>query len=555
MARERWDKRQAFIMAAIGSAIGLGNVIRFPYQLAQNGGASFLIPYVVALITTGIPLLALEIYFGIRFQKGPTEALGKVRKNTNFIGWFAVLAGAAMITFYYTVLMGWSVNYMAKSVQGLFSGALPWSENSRRFFFNEILKFKETPFSFGALNIGSVIGNLVVWSAVFLVLLKGVKVVGKIVNWTVGIPWIIIIVLIIRGITLEGSGAGLEYYLHFDYHQILEPRVWLAAYGQVFFSLSLGFGVIIAYASYMPKDSDINANAWVISFANCATSFFAGFAIFSTLGYMAAVQGVPVADVAGDPGIGLAFVAYPSAIASLPGGIVTQALFAIAFFFMIFMLGVDTAFSLVETIVTGLKDTFGGKRVKITATVCVVGFLFGFIYCFQNGLIWLDIVDHWMSWGLMGVGLMEAVLIGWFYNTKKVIVDIDSTSGIKFGTFWIICIKYVTPIILILTFIVNFVNEFNKPYEGYNTVALLIGGWGLLITLFFIALLLQKRGDLKNPGKLLGYAIAIAGFVFSANYYYAHNNALGTVFLIVAIAIGVVTGKYVKSKEIEEVMS
>jgi len=305
----------------------------------------------------------------------------------------------------------------------------------------------------------------------------------------------------------------------------------------------------------MPKDSDINANAWVISFANCATSFFAGFAIFSTLGYMAAVQGVPVADVAGDPGIGLAFVAYPSAIASLPGGIVTQALFAIAFFFMIFMLGVDTAFSLVETIVTGLKDTFGGKRVKVTATVCVVGFLFGLIYCFQNGLIWLDIVDHWMSWGLMGVGLMEAVLIGWFYNTKKVIVDIDSTSGIKFGTFWIVCIKYVTPIILIFTFIVNFVNEFNKPYEGYNTVALLIGGWGLLITLFFIALLLQKRGDLKNPGKLLGYAIAIAGFVFSANYYYAHNNALGTVFLIVAIAIGVVTSKYVKSKEIEEVMS
>jgi len=266
------------------------------------------------------------------------------------------------------------------------------------------------------LNIGSVIGNVVVWGAVFLILLKGVKVVGKIVNWTVGIPWIILIVLIIRGITLEGSGGGLDYFLHFDYHQILEPRVWLAAYGQVFFTLSLGFGVIIAYASYMPKDSDINANAWVISFANCATSFFAGFAIFSTLGYMAAIQGVPVADVAGNPGIGLAFVAYPSAIATLPGGIVTQALFAIAFFFMIFMLGVDTAFSLVETIVTGLKDTFGGKRVQITAIVSIVGLLFGFLYCFQNGLIWLDIVDHWMSWGLMGVGLMEAVLIGWFYD-------------------------------------------------------------------------------------------------------------------------------------------
>lgn len=554
MVRERWHKRQAFIMAAIGSAIGLGNVIRFPYQLAQNGGASFLIPYVVALITTGIPLLALEIYFGIRFQKGPTEAFGKIRKNTNFIGWFALLGGAAMITFYYTVLMGWSVNYMVNSVRGLFSGALPWDNNSGNFFFNEILNFKDTPFSFGTLNVGSVIGNMVVWGAVFLILLKGVKVVGKIVNWTVGIPWIILIVLIIRGITLDGAGDGLEYFLHFDYHKILEPRVWLAAYGQVFFTLSLGFGVMIAYASYMPKDSDINANAWVISFANCATSFFAGFAIFSTLGYMAAIQGVSVSEVAGNPGIGLAFVAYPSAIATLPGGIVTQALFAMAFFFMIFMLGVDTAFSLVETVVTGLKDTFGGKRVKVTATVCIVGVLFGFLYCFQNGFIWLDIVDHWMSWVLMGVGLMEAILIGWFYDTKKVITDIDSTSGIKFGTFWIVCIKYVTPVILIITFIMNFLNEFNKPYEGYSTTALLIGGWGLLIALFFISLLLQKRSDLKNPGKLLGYVIAMAGLLFSANYYYDHNNVVGTVCLIVAIAIGVATGKYIKSKETEEVV-
>ncbi|MFC1884117.1 sodium-dependent transporter [Thermodesulfobacteriota bacterium] len=534
MARERWDKRSAFIMAAIGSAIGLGNVWRFPYMAYSNGGGAFFIPYLIALITTGIPLVALEYYLGTRYQQGPTEAYGKIRKNTNYIGWFA-LASAAMITCYYTVVISWAWNYM------FHSAGVKWAGDEKNFFFGNVLGISESIGALGGIQWPIVIGNLITWVIIFLVIFKGIKVVGKVVNWTVGLPWALLLVLIIRGVTLEGAANGLDFYLRPDFSKLLDPKVWIGAYGQIFFSLTLGFGLMIAYASYMPKKSDINTNAWVVSFANCATSYFAGFAVFSVLGYLAFSTGQPVKEVVAS-GPGLAFIVYPTAIAKLPGGVVMQSLFGILFFLMLITLGIDSAFSLVEAIVTGIKDSFNFSREKVTFWICLIGFLIGFLYATKAGLYWLDVVDHWMNWGLVIVGLLEAILIGWFFNIKEVSKDIDSTSQIKFGKLWIISVKYITPFILLATIVWSIFNEFKDPYENYPIWALMIGGWILMITWLFISFILQSRNvisamNAKAP-RFAAWLLIYAGSIFAFYIFYSEKILLAFLMLAGSIIVG-----------------
>lgn len=514
MARERWTTRSSFIMAAIGSAIGLGNIWRFPYVAYANGGGAFLVPYILALITTGIPLVTLEYYLGARYQLGPTEVFAKIKKKSNFIGWFAISI-ASMIVFYYTAIMGWSWNYLFHSL------GIDWAGQETSFFYEEVLNLTEGVQNLGGFQIPVVIGTFLTWAAIFFIIFKGIKVVSKVVKWTVGLPWLLLGILVIRGITLKGAGLGLDYFLHPDFSKILDPQVWLAAYGQIFYSLSLGFGIMIAYSSYLPKNTDINTNAWVVSFSNCATSFFAGFAVFSTLGYLATVTNQPIGEVA-EGGVGLAFIVFPTAIAKLPGGVILNSLFGILFFLMLLTLGIDSAFSLVEALVTSLRDSFKLKREKVTLAVCIIGFLVSLIYTTKGGLYWLDIVDHWMNWGLIIVGLMEAVLIAYFFNVNKVAKDIDSTSSMKFGNFWKFSIKFLTPIILLTLIITNIYNEVNAPYGNYPMWALIMGGWLPLIYLFVMSFIIQDISNHKKRIKSLlklNYALAFVVILEAALYF------------------------------------
>jgi len=535
MARERWDKRAGFVLAAIGSAIGLGNVWRFPYMAYSNGGGAFFIPYLIALITTGIPLIALEYYLGARYQKGPTEAFGLIKKGTNYIGWLA-LGTAAMITFYYTVVMSWAANYMFHSI------GVQWAGKEKDFFFGNVLGITKSIGEIGGIQWHLVLGNLIIWVAIFLIIFKGVKVVGKVVHWTVALPWALLLILIIRGVTLQGAARGLDFYLKPDFAQLLNPDVWLGAYGQIFFSLSLGFGVMIAYASYLPKDSDINNNAWVVSFANCATSFFAGFAVFSVLGYLAFTTDQPIKDVAG-AGPGLAFVTYPTAIAKLPGGAGVQSIFGIMFFLMILTLGIDSAFSLVEGIVTGLRDSFNLGREKVTFWVCLIGFTAGLLYTTRAGLYWLDVVDHWMNWGLVIVGFLEAVLIGWFFNIRDASSDIDSTSEIKFGKLWIISVKYITPLVLLIIIISSIFKELKSPYEGYPIWSLMAGGWIPLISLLFIGFFMQRLRDIPTMNekfpRFIGWLIGYSGLIVAFHMLYVADNLITPIIILVgSVLIG-----------------
>jgi NSS family neurotransmitter:Na+ symporter len=481
--REKWRGRPQFLMAAIGSAVGLGNVWRFPYVAYDNGGGAFLIPYFVALFTAGIPLMMLEYALGVRMQTGPPVAFAKIKKGLEWVGWWSIL-GAFVIITYYAVVMAWCWNYLYHSF------TLAWGADAKSFFESQVLQITGGPGELGSPVMGIVIGLLLTWGVVYWIIYRGIGRVGKVVMATVPIPIILVAILVIRGITLPGAAEGLNFYLAPDFSKLLDPHVWLAAYGQIFFSLSLAMGIMIVYASYLPKKSDVTNNAFITSFANCGTSFFAGFAIFSTLGYLAHATGVDVSEVAG-AGPGLAFVTIPTAISKLP---IAAAFFGIIFFLTLLTLAVDSLFSLVEADVTAVMDKWGFSRPRVTFVICLVACIIGLLFCTQAGLYWLDIVDHWINnYGLTAIGLAEVIVIGYIFGAKAFRKFINSVSEVKVGVWWDIMIMVVTPIILGVSLGYSFYQEFTKPYGGYPSWARIAGGWAVVVAIVILSFIFMMK--------------------------------------------------------------
>jgi len=303
-------------------------------------------------------------------------------------------------------------------------------------------------------------------------------------------------VLVVRGLTLPGSIEGLQFYLAPNFKALLKPEVWLQAYSQIFFSLSLGFGVLIAYASYLPSKSDINNNAFITSLADCGISFFAGFAVFSTLGYLAQATGKSVEEVVAS-GPGLAFVTYPTIISLLPWG---ASLFGILFFLMLITLGIDSAFSLVEAVVASGMDKWKLSRKRTVSIVCGLSFLLGIVFTTQGGLFWLDIVDYFMNnFGLVLVGLSECLILGYIFSAKRIRDYTNPISEIKIGKWWDFFVKVVTPLILITLIVMTLIERVKLPYSGYPRWAEVLGGWLIAALLPLLAyLLMRSRGRRKR---------------------------------------------------------
>lgn len=479
--RERWKSRLAFVMAAIGSAVGLGNLWRFPYICYKNGGGAFLIPYFVALITAGIPLMILELSLGHRFQGSAPHSFLSIRKGWEWVGWLALLIGF-MITAYYNVVIAWGVDYL------FYSFPLSWGDNAEGFFFEQFLHLTDSPFHLGGIRLPIIIALIAVWISIYLIIHKGVERVGKVVMWTVPLPIIFLVILIVRGMTLPGAMDGVRYYLTPDFSRLGDPQVWLAAYSQIFFSLSLAFGILIAYSSYLPSHHDINNSAFIISLGNCGISFLAGFAVFPILGYLSHVQNVPIDQVV-KAGPGLAFVVYPTAIRLLP---VAAGFFSLIFFMLLLSLGIDSAFSLVEASVTGVMDKWRIKRVPATLMVSLPGFIVGILFTTRSGLYWLDIIDDLMNnFGLISVGILTCIVGGYIFGAEKFRKYTNSVSDFPIGKWWNFCIKVITPLILSISIVLVLKERIASPYGDYPRGALLLG-WGLFFTLIIISVVISR---------------------------------------------------------------
>jgi len=464
--RGQWGSRIGFILAAIGSAIGLGNIWRFPYMAASNGGGAFLIPYFVALLTAGIPLMILEFGLGHKLRTSAPGAFAKLNKKWEWIGWWQC-AVAFTISVYYVAIIAWAMMYV------VYSFNLAWGNDTVGFFCN-FIGLSDSPFQLGGLQWKVFVPLVLVWLINYSILAGGIKGgIEKANKIFMPLLFVLILIITLRGITLPGAVDGLNYLFTPDFSKIMSGRVWVAAYGQIFFTLSIAFAIMIAYSSYLPKKSDIVNNGFITALGNCGFSLLAGIGVFSILGYMAQTQGVGVEEVA-KAGVGLAFFVFPQAINTLPG---MNGLFGVLFFGCLVFAGLSSSMSIIEAFTSGLIDKFALPRKKALNWACGVGFIISVIFATGAGLYILDIVDHFINnYGVALAGLVEAVVLGWFFNLEIIRKHINPISDFQVGNWWNICIKYVTPILLGIMTLLNIYEDFAHPYEGYPANALIVEG-------------------------------------------------------------------------------
>ena len=484
MKRARWASRTVFLFVAIGSAVGLGNVWRFPYLTYKFGGGAFLIPYLIALFVIGIPLLILEFAIGQKIQQGAIGSFKKMNPRLRGIGFGAIFSGFIVVV-YYAVVMAWSLIFFIDS----FKAKLPWADDSQAFFFDRVLQISGSVNNIGGINWHVFFALLIIWIIIYFCVWKGVKSVGKVVMITMPLPVILLALLFIRGITLDGALIGIYYYLRPDFSALFSSEIWLAAASQIFFTLSLAFGIMIAYASYNKAREDIKGDAYITALTNSGISLFAGFVVFSVLGYMATATSVGVDEVVAS-GPGLVFAVFPQALSLMP----LAWFFSALFFLTLLSLGVDSAFSLVEAVNITIADKFKKVKVKhIAFAVCSVAFLLGILFTTNAGLYFLDIVDHFITnFGLVIVGIFECIAVGWIYGADKLRKYINSVSKRKIGKWWDFQIKYLIPLILIILVVTQFLTEIKGPYGGYPLWAISIG-WATIAFPIIISICLAFK--------------------------------------------------------------
>uniref|UniRef100_A0A3Q3LBR8 Transporter n=1 Tax=Mastacembelus armatus TaxID=205130 RepID=A0A3Q3LBR8_9TELE len=509
--------KREYILSTIGYAVGLGNIWRFPYLAYKNGGGAFLIPYFVMLVVTGIPLFFMESAFGQFCSQGPIN-IWRAVPILQGVG-VAMVMVTLIVSIYYNVIIAYSLYYMFASFQSPlpWSSCLSWADSNCSItpIVNSsvlVANWTQENTTFSSSNMTTVPGQSpseqywdcvalqrssglgetgrVVWhlalclllssTLVAAALIRGIKSSGKVVYFTATFPYVVIVILLVRGVTLEGARDGIEFYIgsQSNLTKLTDAQVWKDAATQTFYSLSIGWGGVMTLASYNNFHNNVFKDSFVVTLTNAGTSVLAGFAIFSILGHMAQIYKMPVEEVVKE-GFGLAFIAYPDALSKLP----ISPLWSILFFFMLFTVGLDSQFAGIEVITTCLLDafpkTFKTKRALLTITTCAILYFLGLPCVTQAGIYWVTLIDQYVaSWVLLILALLEIIGVCYIYGGNRFIKDIEMMLGNKSFTFWLwwrACWFFISPCIIVI--LVWSLMAFTPP--SYGTVP--FPAWGLAL--------------------------------------------------------------------------
>ncbi|XP_069468964.1 sodium- and chloride-dependent neutral and basic amino acid transporter B(0+)-like isoform X2 [Ambystoma mexicanum] len=453
---------------------------------SQPGCGAFLIPYVIMLVLSGIPLFFMESSLGQFASLGPV-LVWRVVPIVQGVGITMVLI-STLVSIYYNVIVAYSLYYLFASFQKI----LPWSDcfewadkmcskhlkdtcnttsgangtlstnftsgmddnvtciinetnaptlelPSKQYWDKVALRRSRGLDDTGVVLWHLTLCNLLAWILVAAALYKGIKSSGKVVYFTAVFPYVVLLILLVRGATLEGAGEGIAYYIgaKSNVTKLYEAEVWKDAATQIFYSYCIAWGGLATYSSYNKFHNNCFLDSVFVCIINGLTSLLAGFTIFSILGHMAHVLDTPVSKVA-DAGFGLAFVAYPEALTKLP----ISPLWSILFFFMLLTLGFDSQFSNVEILTTSIQDAFPNVmkrfRIYITSGCCMVLFLLGIPCVTQAGIYWVNLIDYYCGgWTLLIAALIEVLAISWIYGANSFIKDIEMMIGKKHWIFWL----------------------------------------------------------------------------------------------------------------------
>ncbi|EDL37057.1 sodium-dependent neutral amino acid transporter B(0)AT3 isoform 6 [Mus musculus] len=523
--RPKWDNKLQYLLSCIGFAVGLGNIWRFPYLCQTHGGGAFLIPYFIALVFEGIPLFYIELAIGQRLRRGSIGVWKTISPYLGGVG-LGCFSVSFLVSLYYNTVLLWVLWFFLNS----FQHPLPWStcplDLNRTGFVQECQSSGTVSYFWyrQTLNITSDISNtgtiqwklflclVACWSTVYLCVIRGIESTGKVIYFTALFPYLVLTIFLIRGLTLPGATEGLIYLFTPNMKTLQNPRVWLDAATQIFFSLSLAFGGHIAFASYNPPRNNCEKDAVIIALVNSMTSLYASIAIFSVMGFKASndygrcldrnilslinefdlpelsisrdeypsvlmyLNATQTARVAQLPlktchledfldksasGPGLAFIVFTEAVLHMPGASV----WSVLFFGMLFTLGLSSMFGNMEGVITPLLDMGilpKGIPKEVMTAIC---------FTLQSGGYWLEIFDSFAaSLNLIIFAFMEVVGVIHIYGMKRFCDDIEWMTGRRPGLYWQVTWRVVSPMLLFGIFLSYIVLLIQTPpsYKAWN---------------------------------------------------------------------------------------
>ena len=516
--RGEWGNHYEYFLTSLGLAVGLGNVWRFPYVCYQNGGGTFLIPYLLCLLLCGLPLYFVEMILGQYTATSCTKVFARLAPGLKGLG-YGMLAVPTMMTFYYTVIMAWSFYYMFMG----FRAELPWkscnssvllniaSENCYSKYDNDFCAEDETFWNkscrptanlpevvvritpseeffkrkmLGQTSIGvvdtwesygdcqwEVLGCLALcWIIIAISLVRGMQSYGKLTYFITLFPYVVLTTFLIMGSQKNGFKEGITgFYMNADWDRLFSDfDVWVAACTQIFYSLGVGVGSQLLLCSYNKFDNNCHRDAWLIGLGNSVTSIYAGFVVFGTLGTLAYNNNVPIESVITE-GAGLTFQAYPEAIASMPAA----PFFSFLFFFMLCLLAMSSIVGMWEPTVAAVLDELPKLR-KYRSLVyvisCFVAFLGGVSCCFPSGIFMFNLLNDHTANTVLYVALIEIVLVAWFYGVDRFLDNVKEMNiwmPVPLRYFWKVCWVFITPVLCLSITLIGFSTRKKDQNEGY----------------------------------------------------------------------------------------
>nr|AAO39513.1 RE33779p [Drosophila melanogaster] len=527
-ARDNWGSSLEFLMSCIALSVGLGNVWRFPFTALENGGGAFLIPYLVVLFVVGKPIYYMEMLLGQFSSRGIVQVFDFAPLMRG-VGYAQLLALGVLAT-YYASVMALTLRYFFDS----FASELPWSfcreewgdgcvsasggqplqgqlsrnfSSSTQLYLQRIVLNETDSLEKG---IGYPSGSLALmlgisWLTVTLIIIRGVKSSGKAAYVLALFPYVVMFILLVRALTLPGAYDGVMYFLTPQWEKLLEPQVWYNAVTQVFFSLAVCFGVIIMYSSYNRFGHNVYRDANIVTTLDTFTSLLSGVIIFGILGNLAHESGTKDIASVVKAGPGLAFISYPDAIAKFK---MFPQVFSLLFFAMLFMLGVGSNVGMVSCIMTVLKDQFVNVKLWIiVVSLSVIGFLVGLIYITPGGQHIITLMDfHGVTFVSLVSAIFELIAVGWIYGTKRLCQDAEYMLNIKTSNYYRICWSIVTPLVMLVILVYSLLTMRPLSYNGQEfPLVYRVVGWcvsGCIIGQLFYwagyANFKQPKGSLKS---------------------------------------------------------
>ena len=445
----RWDSSTGFLIAMIGAIIGLSGIWKFSYLMYENGGGTFLIPYILAIVIMAIPILVLEFAVGFKFKSSLPKIFYNIKSEFEIIAWFIVFL-IFIVLIYYTCIMSWDLIYIILS---LFKG---WGSNPSVFFTTTLLHSTSNPYGLTYLVVPIGIGLIAVWGLIYLFsrkeINKGILTISKI---SLILSFVLLLGMLIFSLQLPGSRTGIMALFNPDWSVLLNVNVWLAAFGQLIFSYGLGYAIASTYSSYIPGDAKLIDSAWIIVLVSLIFEVLVSVLLFAIMGYMALGRNIPITSLVSD-GFSLVFVVFPNVFNIMDPWVY---MVAPAFFLLIFVGSLSTILALIEPLSNAISEKFGWSRDKAVRQLVLVGLFISFIFATGMGEYLLRITDAFITQFAIILGvLLELIVLGWVYDIEEIRSVLNENSYIKVDKSWIITIKVIIPIILGIIWILGVYN-------------------------------------------------------------------------------------------------